>query len=88
MEKTQNTPPTIERRKFLKKAIAVTWMTPVIMTIASEHAVAQTPACGTGNPCLVTTPCPASKPKCCRTSGNNCGCFVSVTGQTRCTPPV
>ena len=82
---------TMARRGFLKRALVVGWTTPMIMSIMSEHAVAQTPACGSrqgANPCTNAPSCPPSAPHCCRTSGNNCGCYTAAAkvGQTNCNP--
>ena len=79
----------IERRKFLKRALVVAWSTPVIMTIASEHALAQSPACGTrsgGNPCPNSPDCPSSRNFCCTTTNNGsaCACYTSGVGLFRC----
>ena len=41
-----------ERRTFLKQAAAVVWATPVILTLASERALAQgISCCPTGSAC-------------------------------------
>ena len=79
----------IDRRRFLKRALVVGWSTPVIMSIMSEHAVAQSPACGSrsgGNPCPNTPDCPPSRNFCCTTtnSGGSCQCYASGTGLFRC----
>ena len=81
----------VERRKFLKRALVVGWSTPVIMSILSEHAVAQSPACGTrsGNQSCPNNPaCPPSRAKCCTTSsnGSSCACYASSNLLFRCNP--
>lgn len=82
----------VRRRDFLRRGAVVAWSTPLIMSILSEHAVAQTPACGTysgNNNCPNSPACPSSKPHCCATgSGKNCGCYTASgkTTQARCNP--
>ena len=78
-----------DRRRFLKRALAVGWSTPVIMSILSEHAVAQGAACGSrsgGNPCPNNPDCPPTANFCCTTTnnGNSCNCYNSSVGLFRC----
>lgn len=78
---------TIERRSFLKRALVLAWSTPIILTIASEHALAQTVACGkvigASLVCSNSPACTAaSTPRCCATSSvkfEPCNCYSSTT---------
>ena len=81
----------IQRRDFLKRTLVVGWSAPVIMTIMSEHALAQSPGCGVlssggqaanrrcaDNPACVS----ASRPVCCATATANatpCNCYPSTS---------
>ena len=86
-----STTSSVQRREFLKRTMVVAWSTPLIMTIMSETALAQSPSCGTlgsGNPastrrCADNPACTSpTKPVCCGTSttiGSACNCYPSTT---------
>lgn len=95
MEPSVATAEVVRRRDFLRRGVVVAWSTPVIMSILSEHALAQTPSCGSfsGNTACPNNPtCPSSKPHCCanEASGGDktCGCYTATgkVGKNRCNP--
>ena len=88
----------IDRRRFLGRAARIAWVTPIVYSLMSEHALAQVPTCGSSNqntPCPNTPTCPPTFPHCCRinstvTGNQTCGCFTALTkptlGNPQCNP--
>ena len=72
----------MSRRRFVRNALHVAWITPVVMTMqagiagASSHCLVNGTVCGvkSGNACNNVNPIPCCSGKPCATQGNQCTC--------------
>ena len=81
----------LDRRRFLKRAGTIAWSAPVIYSLLSEQAFAQSISCGTapglGTNDMCPTPdgCPSTRPNCCHTNATTaCVCLNTTTAQRGC----
>lgn len=72
----------IDRRRFLRRAGAVAWSTPVIMTVLASRAGAQGTCLANGSTCSTT-----SAPFCCTTPIQLTCCPTGTTRQGTCRRP-